>query len=771
MKVIEKLLKFSWVVWVVVIALTLGALFEIKANVSLETNLDKYMPENNSAFVYSSQAEDLFGIKDGIIVAIENPASIYNERTLQKVKDLTKEFQKMDEIERTDVTSLYTADNIIGSDMGLEVKPFYVKVPKTAGKMMSLEHAVQSNDMINGRIVSLDGKSTIIIARIKKGVFNDDFYNRILETVQKYEGPEKIYVAGRPIVEGTLARLMPRDMKVMAPLVIFIIMIALLVILRSTKAMILNLAVVLLSTIWTFGLMALVHIPVYSVSTMIPVMLIAIGVAYGIHLFNHLYIFMKNNPGADKKSAVLNMIRYMWKPVMMAAVTTAVGFTSLLTSEVYPVKYFGVFTSFGVLSAFVLSMVLIPASLMITGLPRRRKPAAEDLDLENKEQYREKNTISYIFTRKILSHKVLVITTAAVLIAGSIFGLTRVRVDSSFLANFKEDSTIRVTDKFINEHFAGTSSFNVILEAKEDEAFKNPETLKLVSTIQEKLSVLPVVGDTFSLTDFIRRMNMVMNENKEEFNSIPESRDMIAQYLLLYEMSGDPETLNGVIDYDYRTMNLTVQLKSDDSKSMREVVSIIDGYRDRLDEYGINVRYAGSGYKALVFSELILKGQISSLGLSLLIVILLLTIMFKDVRLGLIGSIPVLFTALINFGAMGLLNIPLGPTTALISSIAVGIGIDYAIHFIENYREYSLIDNNKLHVSQLAMSHSGRAILFNAVVVISGFLVFLFSIFPPNRQLGALVSLNMFTSFAGTLTIMFMLLYMTNIYFKKGDKK
>jgi len=770
-KIIEKLLKFSWVVWVVVIAITLGALFEIKANVSLETNLDEYMPENNPAFVYSSQAEDLFGIKDGIIVAIENPAGIYDQQTLQKIKDLTKELQKMDEIEKSDVTSLYTADNITGSDMGLEVTPFYIKVPTTAGKMMSLEQAVKSNDMINGRIVSLDGKSTIIIARIKKGVFNDDFYNRILDTVQKYEGPEKVYVAGRPIVEGTLARLMPRDMKVMAPLVILVIMIALLVILRSVKAMILNLAVVLLSTVWTFGLMALLHIPVYSVSTMIPVMLIAIGVAYGIHLFNHLYIFMKNNPGADKKSAVLNMIRYMWKPVMMAAVTTAVGFTSLLTSEVYPVKYFGVFTSFGVLSAFVLSMVLIPASLMITGLPKRHKPAAEDLDLEDKEQYQEKNTISYKFTRKILSHKVLVITTAVVLIAGSIFGLTRVRVDSSFLANFKEDSTIRVTDKFINEHFAGTSSFNVILEAKEDEAFKNPETLRLVSTIQEKLAVLPVVGDTFSLTDFIRRMNMVMNENKEEFNTIPESRDMIAQYLLLYEMSGDPETLNSVIDYDYRTMNLTVQLKSDDSKSMREVVSIIDGYRDTLDEYGIDVRYAGSGYKALVFSELILKGQVSSLGLSLLIVIILLTLMFKDIRLGLIGSIPVLFTALINFGAMGLLNIPLGPTTALISSIAVGIGIDYAIHFIENYREYSLIDADKLHVSQLAMAHSGRAILFNAVVVISGFLVFLFSIFPPNRQLGALVSLNMFTSFAGTLTLMFMLVYMTNIYFKKGDKK
>ena len=771
MKILEKILKFSWIVWVLAATITVLSILAIKTNIRLETNLDEYMPENNPAFIFSNQAEDLFGIKDGIIFAIENPDGIYNSTTLQKVKDLTKELQGMKEIEKFDVTSLYTADNITGSDMGLEVDPFYTKVPSSEKKLEEIKRTVESNDMIYGRIVSKDEKSTIVIAKIAKGVFDDEFYKKMLDLEKKYEGPEKIYVAGRPIVEGTLARLMPRDMSVMAPMVILVIMAVLLVMLRSVKAMLLNILVVLLSTLWTFGLMAFLNIPVYSVSTMIPVMLIAIGVAYGVHMFNHLYIFMKNNPEADKKTAVLNMIRYMWKPVMMAAVTTAVGFTSLLTSEVYPVKYFGVFTSFGVISAFVLSIVFIPASLMITGLPGRRKPLEKDLDLEEKEEYREKETVSFKFTNAVLSHKVLVISVTAAVVLVSLFGLTRIRVDSSFLANFKETSDIRITDKYINDHFAGTSSFNIILEAEDAESFKDPGTLGLVNKLQSDLNNLAVVGDSFSLTDFIRRMNMVMNGNDEEYNTIPDSRDMIAQYLLLYEMSGDPETLNSVIDYDYKTLNLTVQLKSDDSKAIREVVAVVDSFKNSFNDYGVKIRFAGSGYKALVFSDLILKGQVSSLGLSLLIVIILLTLMFKDIRLGLIGSIPVFLTALINFGVMGLLNIPLGPTTALISSIAVGIGIDYAIHFIENYREYSLLNDKKIKAAQLAMSHSGRAILFNAVVVISGFLVFLFSIFPPNRQLGALVSLNMFTSFAGTLTVMFLLVYITNIYFKKGENK
>jgi predicted RND superfamily exporter protein len=236
-------------------------------------------------------------------------------------------------------------------------------------------------------------------------------------------------------------------------------------------------------------------------------------------------------------------------------------------------------------------------------------------------------------------------------------------------------------------------------------------------------------------------------------------------------MSGDPENLTSVIDYEYQTLNLTAQLKSDDSRTIRAAIDVAESYRERLGEQGIEINFAGSGYKALVFSELIFKGQISSLILSILIVIILVSLMFRHIVIGLIASVPIMITALINFGIMGLLNVPLGPTTALISSIAVGIGIDYAIHFIDRYKEYASETGDKKETARLTMYNTGRAIMFNAVVVISGFLALLFSMFPPNRQLGALVSLNMFSSFLGTLTIMFLLMYMSNTYFKTKKNK
>jgi predicted RND superfamily exporter protein len=281
---------------------------------------------------------------------------------------------------------------------------------------------------------------------------------------------------------------------------------------------------------------------------------------------------------------------------------------------------------------------------------------------------------------------------------------------------------------------------------------------------------LQVVGNTFSLADYINRMNKVMNADNESFNTIPDSRDMIAQYLLLYEMSGDPENLNKVVDYDYEKANVTFQLKSDNSKAMDATLDIIKTYENDFKQLGIDLNYAGSGYKGLIFTDLILEGQVRSLILSLILIIILLSIMFKKIKIGLIGSVPIIITALISFGIMGFLGIPLNTTTALLSSIAIGIGIDYAVHFLEQYRHNAVSTGSKMVAAQKTMAHSGRAIIFNAIVVIAGFMVLLFSVFPPNRELGALVSLNMFTSFVGTLTIMLVLLYMSNVYFEKKKK-
>ncbi|MBL1213292.1 MAG: MMPL family transporter [Ignavibacteriae bacterium] len=751
------------VITLVIIAAATAVFFDkMVENSRMETDLDEYMPNDHPAFIFSDQAEEIFDIKDGILIAVENKGGIYNSRTLQKIKDLTKDLERMKEINKDEVTSLYSAENIIGTEEGLDVKDFYRSVPTSETALQNLRDDVRNNDMVYKRIVSENEEIALIIAEIGDDVFSIEFYHRILDLAKSYEGPEKLYVAGVPIVEGTLAYLGPKDMQIMVPIVILVIIFVLYFVLRSIRNTIFALFVVLLSTIWAFGLMAMFGIPIYSVSTMIPVMLIAIGVADSIHLYNHLDLFLFENPDASKTDAVKDMLKIMWKPVAMTSITTAVGFVSLLTSEVYPIKYFGIFTAFGVMMAMVFSLVIIPAAIFVFGLPKRK--AHDNMSKE------DTGKSAYRFADWTVKFKGLVISITGVIVIGSIIGISEVWINSSFLEKFEKNSEIVLTDAYINQHFGGTNTINVILDSPNKDVFKEPEVQRIIDKMQNDVESIDVVGNSFSLADYLRRMNKVMHADDPAYDIIPDSKNLIAQYLLLYEMSGDPDNLWKVVDYDYKQANVNVQLRSDNSKEVDRAIEILEKYRDEFSEVGVNLNYAGSAYKAIVFNDLILEGQILSLLLSVLIIIVLLSIMFKKISIGFIGSIPIIITALISFGLMGLLDIPLNTTTALISSIAVGIGIDYAVHFIESYKIHALESRDKAITIRETMHHTGRAILFNAFVVIAGFLVLLFSVFPPNRSLGALVSLNMFTSFLGTVTIMFLVLYKSNVYFKKKNK-
>ena len=750
---------FSVLVIVIMLILTALSLYYIKKNAHIETNLDKYMPQKHPAFVYSNKAEEEFNIKDAILFVVSNEKGIYNKKTLNNVKKLSKELKKIKGI--TKITSLYTADNIVADDGSLTVKRFYKRAPSSENKLNKIKKAVESNEMIYGRIVSKDENSTLVIAEIKDNAFTDTFYEKMMNIAKKYNGHDKVMVAGRPIIEGTMGKLGPKDMKKMVPIVFLVIIVILFFIMRSFRNTFFTILVVGFSTIWTFGLMSAMNIPIYAVSIMIPVMLIAIGVADGIHIYSHMTIYKREHPNRSIVDLIKNMYKELWRPVVMTSVTTAIGFISLLTSEVYPIKYFGMFTAFGVMSAMVLSLVLIPAGVLLFNFPKPKKK-----DIHKDKNKGKLSKFLHELAGKVIKHKIGIVITTVIILIISGYGITKVWIDSSFLKNFEENSEIVQIDHFVNKHFGGTSTLNVILDGKNKDTFKRPEVLRLVNKLQKEATRNKMIGNSFALTDYINRMNMVMHANNPKYNTIPDSKNAVAQYLLLYEMSGDPDNLWKTVDYDYKKMNLVFQLKNDSSKTIKKNIAIIKKYKDNFKKLGITIRYAGSGYKALVFTELILEGQIKSLVISLLIILILISLIFKNIVIGIIGSVPIIITAAINFGIMGLLNIPLSSTTALLSSISVGIGIDYAIHFIERYKIYSKGSNNKLETASQTMDHSGRAIIFNAFVVISGFLVLTVSVFPPNRELGALVSLNMFTSFIGTITIMLLLLFKSNIYFK-----
>ncbi|MGM0436665.1 MAG: efflux RND transporter permease subunit [Bacillota bacterium] len=764
-KINDFVLKKPIITLLILLAITGYFTFQIYDKARIETNLDEYMPENHPAFEKSDHYEELFGISDAVVVAVENRNGIYNKETLKQIENIQKELANLDEINGNEIKSLATADNIKGSDMGLEVNPFYTDIPDSEKELNELKEKVSENEMVSGRLVAENNKVTLIQAElVEGGADRVELYKQLEEALDKVEGPGKLYIAGQPVVEGTLANLMPEDMKTMIPLVILIISIVLLLTFKSLKSTILTLGVVLFSTIWAFGLMSALGIPIYAVSTMIPVMLIALGVADGIHLLTHLKEKMKDDPEADIIEVINDMIKNMWKPVVMTSITTAVGFISLLTSEVYAVKYFGLFTAFGVIAAMIFSLIFIPAGLKLIGLPKLRKKDKRQIEKE------ENSNKFYKFADWVLFHKKKIIIASILLFVLGIIGAQSLWINSSFLSKFQKDEEIIVANNFINEHFGGTTNLNVVIKSENNDAMKNPEYLNDIWELQNELEEMDGVGDSLALTNFLRRINKVMNEDQEKYNRIPKTRKLSAQYLLLYSMSGDPDDLNSVIDYDYRRANLQVNLKDDDARLINKVMDKIENYQKNSSLFELEIDYAGSAYTNRVFANLILEGQIKSLLLSIGIVIVLLGFLYKSVSAGVLGSLPIIITAVVNFGIMGYLNIALNTTTALISSIAVGMGIDYSIHLLSKYQKYGKQGLSPAKAARMTMKYSGKAIAFNAIVVITGFMVLIFSSFPPNRELGYLVSLSLFSSFVLTLTLVVALIDRYKPKFIFGEK-
>lgn len=753
MRFFSSFAKKPLLILVVLIALLSLFVFGIATNGKLVTDLNKYMPSTHPAFIASDAAEDLFNIQDSILLVVEHPSSIYNSGTLEKIKRITEELpQQFEEIAEGKVTSLSTADNITSYDGDMEVQSFYTDVPTTDEGLADLEASVKANSMINGRNVSFDSTATLIIAEIAPDSDATSLQKRLTEYAKSWEGPETLYVAGRPIVEGSLAELGPKDMAIMFPLVILVMIILLYLLLRSVRDTAINMIIVLFGTLFAFGTKTLLGIPIYAVDTMIPVMLIAIGVAYGIHMHNAIHHRIADNPNLSREELAQAVLKEMIRPIFMTALTTAIGFMALMSSEVLPVRYFGLFAAIGVISEMLLALILFPASIYLLGIPKNKNKGK---GLAAKQQSEPKN---HRFGELLIEHQklVIIITVLIILLGG--YGATKVWIDTSFLANFEEDSPIALTDAFVNQKFGGTSSLNIILTAEDEGTFKEPEVLKAMDELQSRLSLDPMVGATFSLTTFLKQMNLVMHENDASFETVPESRELVAQYLLLYEFSGDPETLEKVVDYDYTKANITFQLKSDSSSVMETIIALAQEASPIFASHGIEISFAGSGYKAFVFSSLLLKGQVISLALSFIIVALLLTLLFRNIWVGLAGTVPIAITAVVNFGVMGLLNIPLSSATALISSIAVGIGVDYSIHLLEHYTNRRLKGYSRQEATRETISHTGRAIILNAIAVMGGFAVLLFSVFPPNRQVGALIVLNMAMSAALTLTILIVII-------------
>lgn len=557
---------------------------------------------------------------------------------------------------------------------------------------------------------------------------------------------DHFYLAGRPVIEVSSGLYALQDMYIMIPLLFLAMMAALFGIFRTLRGVVLPLFVVAGAIIWTMGAMAVAGVPLYTISTMLPVILVAVGIGDAIHILSRYYDVVFTDPYRDSKSIVVEVMQNLHLPVMMTSVTTAIGFLSLLFAEMPPFKVFGVFTVVGILFSWLLSITFLPASLVLLK-PKVGRYLAKRRSMRIQA---EQNGLARGLVKVgdfLLANRNAATAALLIIAALALYGSSRLYVDSSWMSDFREDSEVAQSNKLLNEKFAGTVFLNVVIEGKEPNAIKSPQLLQAMNRLQERIEGMPYVGDSLSVVDYLKSMNKNVNGGRAEFEILPTAADQIAEYLFLFSVSGRPEQLDEVVDFDYRRANITFSIKTDHTKPLETIINEVRTIAAKeLTPLKVDVNLAGSANNSYIWADMLIQSQLVSIIFSKIGIFLIAALLFRSLLMGFIVVIPVTLTTLFIGGVAGFAGLPIDVSTTLAAGVAIGVGVDYAIHYLVYYRRELANSGNHRLATLDTLRGVGKTIVFNATVVTLGFAVLFFSMFPPHVKLGYFVAAYMVVS-------------------------
>lgn len=733
----RKVAKFPKVVIVMVVLLTVVFGFYAQ-RVGLTTDIKSFFPGDHPQVISYDEIAEKFGGADRIMVALTT-SDVFSLTSLQTIAEITHELEQIPGV--TNVRSLTTIEEIAGSDWGVEVIPLVGEIPTDQQELNALRERVLTDDMYVGTIVSSDATGALHVAEVDPDSSAVEVALAIQERIDSINVPEgKLYLTGTPVLNAVLADSMQADLMKLFPIVLLLVAFILYLYFRNLRGVLLPFMTVLISVVWTLGLMGILGKQLSPLNAVMPVLLVSLGSAYGI------YIIARYNDellqGANREEAVRQTLKSVGLSVLLAGTTTIAGFASNASSSITLMKDFGLFTAYGVFVALLISLTFIPAMLLLLPVPKK---VVKKEDGQDRILARALARIAQL----VVAKKRQVLVVMAIILVVALLGIPQLSTDSNFFNFFPDDSAPKVAYEMVKDKFSGSESVEIVISGD----LLDPAVLQAMEGLQTDLEETGLVGRPQSIVNILQRVNMALNDGDPAFEALPATRELAAQYLLLMEMSGG-EMLEQFITLDYGQARIQALVKDSSSAATTSLFSEIDRLFVKYFDH-LNVEVTQTGIIALIdaLASMIIEGQIASLFTALITVFVIVLLLLRSWEGSLFSTMVVAATILINFGVMGWLGIPLDIVTVLISSIGIGVGVDYSIHIYTRYQE-ELESHDPIQSVTNTIIHTGKAIVTNAGSVIAGFLILLLSSFPPFQYFGSLVTGTMFVASASALTVL-----------------
>lgn len=732
----DKIIRYRWPIIIGFIVITLIFGLQIP-KAQIQADFETYIPEDIPARFNTEKIEDIFGGTDVVMLLLETD-DILNPATLKRIGMLSRKVQRVKGIDQ--VLSLTEAKDIRGEEGMMIVDPAVKRIPRTTEQREVLRAVLRSNELVYEILVSSDFSMTAIIITLNKSVDDIAIISAIASILEEVPGDEIVRVGGMPEVRLSLQRDIPRDFGILMPLALGLMLVILFVTFRQLRGVLMPISVVIMSIMFAMGFMVFIGWKLTILSILLPVMLIAIANNYGIHLVARYQELNAAGQYGSKTELVKAIYNSLNKPILLTGLTTIAGILGLLSHVMIPAKQLGVSAAVGIAYALILSLFFIPALMSFL---RRPRPVLADQRLK---RFQLEHWL--LFFGRAVAHRPLRVIISFLIIAIIVAtGIFKLEVDSNVINFFPREHATRQTAELINARFGGSENLSILFSGD----IKDPQLLSRMDEYASVLEQLPEVGNATSLATVIRVMSRALNDPDEPgYDRIPDSRTAIAQYLELYNMSGDPEDFEKIVDFDYQNAQMIITIRDPDASAIQRVIAEIE--RITAGDPAVQL-IGGPSLVTAELADIVVRGQMVSLGVAIVVIAIMMMILFRSFSAGVLAAIPLMVAITLLFGLMGYLGIRLDIATAMLSSIMIGVGVDYTIHFLWRYRQERQAGQEYGLAVIKTLTTTGRGIAFNASSVILGFSALLLSLFPPINFFGFLVVMSIFTCLMGALVL------------------
>ena len=737
----RKILKNRWIIIASVIVLTLFFGYQTRF-ISINSDIVSSLPDDDPAALLFKNIGNQFGGNEMGMIVLESD-NVFKNDLLKHVKQITDSLKITHGV--STVTSLTNILDIKSTEEGIEIGKLVddYNLPESQSQLDSLKSYVFSKEMYKGAIVSEDGTATVIMFTLLPDADKQAVAKEIKEKTEALNLPEIIYFGGLPFMVNDVSDLIISDIVWLLPIVFIVIALILYFSFKSLRGVLMPLLTAGIAVIWTIGIMVTAGHELTIILNIVPIILLAVGSAYTIHVINSFNV----SKTTDINQTIIKALGYVIIPVVLAAVTTAIGFVSfVLGAYLTMIRDFGIFTAIGVMVSLILAIFFVPALTSVFSKNDNKKTA----DLTEK-----KTILSHVILQPLsnllFKHPKYIFSIWGILMVISIVGMFLIKTSTNMADYFKKDNPTRISEDLMQKKFGGSFPVFVVFDGD----VQSPEVLKTMIKTGQFMKQDPNISITQSVADLIEQMNDAMLEGKK----IPDDRTKIEQLWFLLD---GQDVMPQLVSEDLDRGIIQSKFASVENKEIEAFTKKMQQFIEENSNENCKIELTGMPSVYVRLNDSLIKSQFSSLLIALVLVVLIVGLIFRSFSKGIYATIPIIATILVLFGFMGFTGIPLDIATVLVGSIALGIGIDYSIHFISGFNAHLKENGDAEKAIEKTLLSSGKAIIINVTSVAAGFLVLLFSQLVPLQNFGLLVAISMFGSGLGSLTLLPVILILAN---------